>query len=174
MKKLLVTAALLLACAGAWAQASWVSAGIPEARQAGTGKLRYFGLHIYDAELWTRPGFDAAQFGEQPMALRLTYARRLVGKLIAERSEKEIAGLGLGSAEDRARWLAEMTKLFPDVAKGDSLSMLYVPGQSAKFFRNDKPIGEIADPAFARAFISIWLHPKTSQPGLRTQLIGAK
>ncbi|HET7773501.1 MAG TPA: chalcone isomerase family protein [Burkholderiaceae bacterium] len=174
MRKLLVTAALLIATSAAWAQASWVSSSIPEARKAGSGMLRYFGLHIYDAELWTLPGFNAAQFTEQPLALRLTYARRLVGKLIAERSEKEMAELGLGTAEDRARWLAQMTKLFPDVSKGDSLSVLVLPGQGARFFRNDQPLGDVQDPAFARAFISIWLHPKTSQPGLRAQLIGAK
>lgn len=174
MKKLLLTITLLLIAMDARAQAGWVDTHIPDARKTGDGVLRYFGLHIYDAELWTHPGFSAVAFTEQPVALRLTYARRLVGRLIAERSDKEISALGLGTEEERARWLDEMTRLFPDVSKGDSLSMLFLPGRGATFFRNDQLLGEIADPAFAQAFISIWLHPETSQPGLRSELIGGR
>jgi hypothetical protein len=37
---------------------------------------------------------------------------------------------------------------------------------------NDKPIGNIDDAEFARAFFAIWLDPKTSEPSLRKQLLG--
>lgn len=52
MKKLLLIITLSLIATGALAQAGWVDTHIPEARKAGDGMLRYFGLHIYDAELW--------------------------------------------------------------------------------------------------------------------------
>jgi len=33
-------------------------------------------------------------------------------------------------------------------------------------------IGEIPDAAFSRAFFSIWLDPRTAEPGLRAALLG--
>jgi hypothetical protein len=41
----------------------------------------------------------------------------------------------------------------------------------ARFFFNEQPIGEIDDPAFARAFFAIWLDPRTSEPSLRSALL---
>jgi hypothetical protein len=47
-----------------------------------------------------------------------------------------------------------------------------VPGFGARFWRNGAPLGEVADPAFSRAFFSIWLDPRTSAPELRAALLG--
>jgi hypothetical protein len=67
-----------------------------------------------------------------------------------------------------------MRALFPDVAAGDSLSGLYLPGRGARFFHNGEPLGEIDDAQFARAFFSIWLDPRTSAPDLRAALLGER
>ncbi len=65
-----------------------------------------------------------------------------------------------------------MRRLFPDVAEGDALSGEHQPGVGARFARNGRPLGEVADPGFSRAFFSIWLDPRTSEPGLRAALLG--
>ncbi len=80
---------------------------------------------------------------ERPFALDLHYHRSLVGSSIAERSVDEIAGLGLGSAAQRSRW----------------------------GFHNGRPIGEIVDREFARAFFGIWLDPRTSRRDFRSKLL---
>jgi hypothetical protein len=41
------------------------------------------------------------------------------------------------------------------------------------FFFNGKPLGRIQNTEFSRAFFSIWLDPKTAEPGLRNALLGA-
>jgi Chalcone isomerase-like len=156
----------------AMAQADWIKESIAGAQKLGAGPLRFLGLKIYDAELWAKTEFKLENFFEYPHALKLTYARTLYGKLIAERSEQEISKLGIGDEKKRKLWLEQMTKLFPDVNKGDSLSALYTPGKGLKFLRNDTPLGDIADPEFARAFMAIWLAPGTSEPSLRKQLAG--
>jgi hypothetical protein len=135
----------------------------------GEGTMRWFGLKIYEARLWTPGG--APDFA-RPLRLELRYARALRGAAIAERSDEEIERLGFGTPAERAAWLAAMQRLFPDVAPGDTLAGEHVPGFGARFLRNGAPLGEVADPAFSRAFFSIWLDPRTSAPQLRAALLG--
>jgi hypothetical protein len=135
----------------------------------GEGTLRWFGLKIYDARLWAPGG--APDFS-RPLRLELRYARALRGAAIAERSDAEIARLGFGTAQERAAWLTEMKRLFPDVAPGDTLAGEHVPEFGARFWRNGAPLGEVPDPGFSRAFFSIWLDPRTSAPELRAALLG--
>lgn len=153
---------LVLALACSAAQASSLT-------QLGAGKLRWFGLTVYEARLWTAGG--APDFA-RPLRLELRYARTLRGAAIAERSDEEIVRLGFGSPGQRAAWSAAMRNLLPDVAPGDTLSGEHVPGRGARFLRNGAPLGEIADPEFSRAFFSIWLDPRTSAPDLRAALLG--
>ena len=149
-----------------------VAAGVAGARLLGTGRLTYFGLHVYDARLWVTDGFAADNFAKLPLALELEYARALVGKLIAERSLDEMKRVGGFSDEQGQRWLAAMTQMFPDVTKGDRLTGLHRPGEAANFYLNGKVRGEVRDAEFAQRFFGIWLSPKTSEPKLRTALLG--
>lgn len=145
---------------------------LPGARWRGTGVMRYFGLHIYDARLWS-PAPVAGDGVDQPLALELIYARALVGEQIASRSLREMARIGPFSDEQSTRWLLAMTRLFPDVRGGDRLTGVQRPGQAARFFLNGALRGEVPDADFTRLFFGIWLSPRTSEPKLRAQLLGA-
>jgi Chalcone isomerase-like len=145
----------------------------PQARLQGNGRLRYFGLLVYDARLWLPAGrVGAEDWAERPLALELIYARKLVGRLIAERSIEEMRRGGPITADTAERWLAAMTRAFPDVAAGDRITGLYEPGSAARFFVNGKPSGEVLEAEFARRFIAIWLGEQTSEPRLRAGLLG--
>jgi hypothetical protein len=150
-----------------------VAAQLPSARLRGYGRLRWFGLHVYDARLWT------AAAGEQDVALQafaleLEYARRLDGRRIAERSLDEMARIGRFAPERGQHWLATMTQLFPDVVPGDRLTGLQrEPGQ-AQFYHNAALRGAVGDEEFSRLFFGIWLSPLTSAPALREQLLGLR
>ena len=162
-------------CAGAHAQPAApveVAAELPNARLLGSGRLTYFGLHVYDARLWVTDGFAADSYAKLPLALELEYARTLFGKLIAERSLDEMKRVGGFSDEQGQRWLTAMTQAFPDVTKGDRLTGLHRPGEAASFFLNGKPRGDVRDAEFARRFFGIWLSPQTSEPKLRAGLLG--
>ena len=150
---------------------SQIHTEIPQARLAGQGTFRWFGLKIYDAQLWVgrdgyRPQASAVKF-----ALDLRYARSLQGKKIAEASDEQIAKLNLGSAQQRATWKAAMTQVFPDVQDGSHLTGIYLPNQGARFYLDGKPIGDIMDADFAQAFFAIWLSPNTTAPQLRDALL---
>jgi hypothetical protein len=151
--------------------AAHVRQHVGEARLAGTGRLTWFGFHVYDAALYVPPGFDLADAGRQPFALELTYARRLEGKGIAEASRDEIARLGFGTEAQRARWHEQMLKLFPDVTRGQRLAGVNLPGIGARFYFEGRLLGSVDDPAFAQAFFAIWLDPRTRAPQLRENLL---
>lgn len=152
-----------------------VAQALGQPRLQGSGRLRFLGLRVYDARLWvagqpvadTPDGWDGL-----PLALELQYLRRLVGRQIAERSLEEMRRQGEIAPADAERWLAAMTQIFPDVADGDRLTGLHLPGQGLRFFLNGQPRGEVMEPAFARLFLGIWLSPRTSEPALRAALLG--
>lgn len=146
----------------------------PPLRLRGQGRLRFFGLHVYDARLWTAPGFAPERWAEAPLALELEYARTLYGKAIAERSVDEMRRQGEISGERAERWLAEMARLFPDVNAGDRITGIQQPGAAAVFHVNGRHVGEVRDAEFTRRFFGIWLSPQTSEPGLRQQLVGGR
>jgi hypothetical protein len=150
-----------------------VRSSLDPARLHGAGTMRWFGLKIYDARLWSgRDGIDGANLFSRPFALELQYARSLAGSAIADRSGEEIARLGFGDPSSRAAWLEAMRGIFPDVTAGDRIVGLSEPGRPARFFLNGKPLGEVADPRFSTAFFSIWLDDRTVAPALRLALLG--
>lgn len=148
----------------------------PGAQLRGEGRLRFFGLSVYDIRLWTPSDMPsatlAARWAETPLALEIQYARRLVGKLIAERSIEEMARQETLSEPQAQAWQTEMTRLFPDVGNGDRLTGVMLPGEAARFYFNGEFRGELRDPDFARLFFGIWLAPETSEPALRERLLG--
>jgi hypothetical protein len=149
-----------------------IQAEIPQARLAGAGTFRWFGLKIYDAQLWVGAnGYSEQQPLAEKFALDLRYARDLQGSKIAAASEEQMAKLEAGTAQQRASWKEDMIRLFPDVREGTHLTGVYLPDQGARFYLDGKPIGTIRDREFARAFFAIWLDPATTAPALRKALL---
>lgn len=145
---------------------------LPGSRLQGQALLRFFGLQVYQAQLWTRPDFRPETMAQQPLVLELQYLRDLKGRSIAERSLEEMRRAGAFSEEQGRRWLAEMQRIFPDVKAGDRLTGLHQPGQGAVFWHNARPVGRVEDALFARLFFGIWLAPTTSEPDIRLALLG--
>jgi hypothetical protein len=172
-RPLLATA--LLCALGARAQSAVppeVGAAVPGARLQGSGRLRYFGLHVYDARLWSGPAALGGDWAGVSFALELEYARSLDGAKIADRSLAEMRRQEDIAAATAERWLAEMKRVFPDVREGDRLTGIHLPGQGARFHFNGALAGEVSDAAFARLFFGIWLSPRSSEPALRAALLG--
>jgi len=172
-RRLLIAAALLPA-GGVLARVAppEVAAELPGALPQGEGQLRFFGLRVYDVRLWAGEPASAATWPALPLALEIEYARTLEGAQIAERSLKEMRRQAEIATEAGARWLAAMTRFFPDVRAGDRITGVHRPGTGARFFVNGRMQGELLDAEFARLFFGIWLSPRTSEPALREALLG--
>jgi hypothetical protein len=149
-----------------------IAAELPAARLQGAGTLRFMGLRINEARLWTTGTPVAADWAAVPFALEVVYARDLSGERIAKRSIDEMKLQGEIDPEAARRWLDLLKQFIPDVKAGDRITGLNRPGQGVRFFVNAKPRGETRDAEFARWFFGIWLSPRTSEPALRTALLG--
>ena len=131
--------------------------------------MRFFGLKVYDVQLWT---INKNHSYSEPFALELVYDMGLKGKDIAERSITEMRKQGYRDEAKLTRWLDVMTRIFPDIKKGDTLIGVSIPGKEIRFYTREKLIAAEADIEFARAFFDIWLSEKTSEPKLRKRLLG--
>jgi hypothetical protein len=146
-----------------------VAGKLPDLRPAGEGQLRWFGLHIYDAALWARS--DAINL-QSEFALDIRYARNISSERLVRSSVKEMRRLDFDDSARLEKWSREMARVFPDISKGDRLTGINRPGFGAEFYHNGRFAGAVADEQFALAFFSIWLDPRTREPGLREALIG--
>ncbi len=149
-----------------------VATEFPGATLRGSGTLRFLGLRVYEARLWTGASAPGADWTATPMALELEYARSLNGVKIAQRSLAEMRRQGDIAADVAERWLGAMTQMFPDVLAGDRITGFNRPGLGVRFFVNGRLKGDLRDAEFARYFFGIWLSPKTSEPALRDALLG--
>lgn len=146
---------------------------LPNARLQGHARMGFFGVPVYEIRLWVDADFSAADFVRRPLALELLYALSLDGERIARRSLEEMQRLTPTTADQRQRWLNGMQSAFPDVQRGDRLTGLNQPGIGARFWHNGRPRSSVPDGEFAASFFAIWLSPRTSEPKLRGDLLGA-
>jgi hypothetical protein len=143
----------------------------PDLKLTGSGEMRWFGLHLYDATLWSS---GQTWSPRQAFALDLSYAREIPGKRLVDSSITEMRRLGVKDEDKLARWAQSMSVVFPDVKKGDRIVGVNVPGKGAAFYHQGQPTGTIEDVEFADTFFAIWLDPRTREPTLRKALLGER
>ena len=134
----------------------------------GSARFRKYLINVYDGRLWVSSG----RFDPQGLyALDLTYDLAFKAKDLAARSVEEMRRIGETSDADLRRWDGVMRTAFPDLKAGDRLVGVNVPGRETRFYLNDKLFSTVPDPAFGPAFFAIWLHPRTSEPAFRRDLL---
>lgn len=165
--------AFVLSASAALAHAALWQQEIPQAKILGSGDLRWFGLHIYSAKLWSEsPVFDP----RASFALEITYQKNISRERFVDTSIDEIKRLRGDTigAEVLQRWKLHMEKAFTDVKPGDQLIGIHLPKIGCRFYSRDKLLAEIKDTEFADAFFSIWFDPRSKDSALRKQLTGAQ
>jgi hypothetical protein len=145
---------------------------LPGLRPSEPQRLKIWGFEIYDARLWSKPEFSVQQYTAQSFGLELTYLRKFDGKDIAKRSIEEMKRVGKFNADQEAQWLKAMSDIFPAVDRGDKLLGVFKLNEGAEFWFNQKRLGMISDPQFAKLFFGIWLHEATSAPDMRQAWMG--
>jgi hypothetical protein len=141
-------------------------------REVGHGTLSWFGLRIYEARLWLPDGQWSGLEPGRPVALSLAYERRFSRAELIKITTGEFGRLGLADPDARARWSERLGTLWRDVAPGDTMTALIVPGGETRFYDGNRLLGAIEDPAFGPAYLSIWLDPRSAVRDLRAQLLG--
>ncbi|WP_374352482.1 chalcone isomerase family protein [Chitinimonas sp.] len=158
------------------AQAGWRD-DLPGAALAGEGAFRWLGLRLYTAQLW-RGALPLAESGQWPLstpfALQLRYDYAISRERFVDTSLAEIRRMDGERRPEAtlAQWQAELNRAFVDVAAGEQLIGVYLPGRGARFYHGERLTAELSDPQLAEAFFAIWLGPKARDSRLRAQLLG--
>jgi hypothetical protein len=151
-----------------------VSSGDYGLQQVGRGELRWLGFGIYEASLWTPDGRYEGRGAGEPVALSLWYQRRFSRDELLKITTGEWTRLGLADPVSRDRWEAALRRIWRDVARGDNLTAVVLPGGETRFYDATRLLGRIEDPAFGPAFLAIWLDSRSAVRDLRGQLLGAR
>lgn len=172
--------ALVLAAAatlpGQAAHASRLPDAVLEAdydlQRVGAGELSWLGRPIYDASLWTPAGDFTGYVPGEPVALSLSYQREFSRDELLRITSTAWRLLGSTPPQQRDRWLNTLRTFWSDVGPGDNVTTVVVPGGATRFYDHRGFMGEIDDPAFGPAFLSIWLDSRSVVGDLRAQLLG--
>lgn len=163
--RLCVIACLLSGSASA-RELTYIDEALNPAKLQGSGKLTWWGFHVYDATFYRGANLNSPEF-----ALDLRYQRSLNGNAIANRTSDEMKKLGVPEAQAQ-NWGKQLATFLPNVEPGQNITAIYTPKQGTTFYFEGKPLAQIPGSDFSKAFFGIWLDPKTSAPKLREQLLG--
>ena len=145
---------------------TYIDEALNPAKLQGSGKLTWWGFHVYDATFYRGANLNSPEF-----ALDLRYQKSLNGNAIANRTSDEMKKLGVSEAQAQ-NWGKQLASFLPNVEPGQNITAIYIPKQGTTFYFEGKPLAQIPGSDFSKAFFGIWLDPKTSAPKLREQLLG--
>ncbi len=134
----------------------------------GKGRHSWFGIRMYDATLWiVGPQWSAAA----PHALDIEPGRDVPADTLVKNAIAEMRDLKVGDARQLGIWQAEMKKLIPNVKQGDQIVIFCPDTNRTLAYLNDSSTGEVDDPSFCPAIMSVWLHPQTKHQAVRKSLL---
>jgi hypothetical protein len=126
---------------------------VPEARLAGEGEYTWFGMRIYQAQLWVGRKATRARRPQRRRSCWNCATRALDGRKIAEASYEQMQKLG---ARRRSAWRGwpPCSASFPDVKEGQRIAGAYRAGiaPGVRFYLDGKVLADVSDGDFARAF----------------------
>ncbi|MCB2136480.1 MAG: hypothetical protein KDE08_11140 [Rhodobacteraceae bacterium] len=154
---------LLLCPVGALATP--VSSAFPAGELRGQATLRFFGLPLYQARLYT-PGGKALDWQED-MALELTYLRRLSETELVTSTLREFSRTGASlPVKD------QLEQCYDDVGKGDRYLAVSNGPDEVLFWRNDRHMCALTYPRIKYRFMAIFLGENTRSPAFTRKLRG--
>jgi hypothetical protein len=145
-----------------------VLSAAPGMHPLGKGRHSWFGIRMYDATLWI--------VGQQlsataPHALDIEPGRDVPADTLVKNAITEMRDLKVGDARQLGTWQAELKKLIPNVKQGDQVVIFCSDTNRTVSYLNNSRIGEVDDPSFCSAIMSVWLHPQTKHQAVRKSLL---
>jgi hypothetical protein len=135
----------------------------------GKGRHSWWGIRMYDATLWiVGPQWSAAA----PHALDIEPGRDVPADTLVNNAIAEMRDLKVGDESKLRIWQAEMKKVLPNVRQGDQVVIFCADTNRTLAYLNNSSTGEVDDPSFCPAVMSVWLHPQTKHQAMRKSLLG--
>ena len=124
---------------------------------------------VYKSRLLTTSGSYPINSSDEQLIYEINYLASISSDDLIKRTREQWDYIGI-SDQDYKKFLPELKRIWPNIDKGDTLSLLFF-NEGSYFYFNQKFIGGIKDPAFGQMFLDIWLAENTSQPNLRAELL---
>src|SRR5882762_5041151 len=132
-----------------------VLSAAPGIRPLGTGRHSFWGMRMYDATLWiVGPQWSASA----PHALDIEPGRAVPADTLVKNAIAEMRGQKVGDDRQLGIWQSEMMKIIPNVQQGDQIVIFCPDSKRTLAYLNNSSTGEIDDPSFCPAVMSVWLH----------------
>ncbi len=139
-------------------------------QKVGQAKLSVLFWDIYQSTLYTASGNYPTKSDSEPVLFEINYLRDIDNKDLIARTIEQWQHLGV-TVDEYSHYIPLLEAMWPSIKAGDALA-LFIDKTGSYFYFNNEPIGSINDVFFGQLFIDIWLSEDTSQPALRSKLIG--
>jgi len=146
-----------------------IASSLRAAAQRGSAKVRWLGIPIYSARLFTA---NAAPFSwSQPFALELAYDRSFKRDRLVYASGKELERLE-GDQADHPDILSKLQDCYRTVSPGDRFVAFGAQKDRVDFLFNGRKTCELRHPDIRKRLLSIWMSDQSRDPKLSSQLRG--
>ena len=137
----------------------------------GEGTLKVFVWDLYDLKLFSEMNSFSWQ---NKFILEFDYKRELKKDKVIEASLKEMRRQkGIAEKQINA-WTTHLEQGINTAREGTKAAVEWAPDGQITFHYEDKAPVIINDKLFAKSFINIWLGHETSEPELRSALLGKR
>lgn len=144
---------------------------VEDLKAVGSTTLKVMFWTIYDSTLFTPDGrFSGVLPG---LALQIDYRRNIASNRLIDTTREQWQELNLYLPELSEQWLAQLSRLWPDITRGDSIILRVEADLAASFFYNGELLGRLDNAEFTRRFLTIWLGEESAFPKQRDELTGA-
>ncbi|WP_299927075.1 hypothetical protein [uncultured Pelagimonas sp.] len=163
MRKL--TLAAFLSLVPIASSATPLSSALPGAEIRGQASLRYLGVKIYDAKLFTKGG--SALDWSQDFALELTYKRNLSQYDLVEATLREMSRMG-----NAMPIRTQLETCYQAVAPGDRYLAISSGPDQLRFWRNDRAACTLSQKGIKTKFMEIFLGDNSRSRRFSRALLG--
>lgn len=147
----------------------------------GAGVRSKFFFDMYVAALYLtekKSSSDAVFSGDGEKRLELHMLRDVSSETLSKSFNKTIklnlAPTELAALDAQLKQLSVLFSMMSEAAKGDVITMDYLPGKGTEIDFNDVTIGMIEGSAFNAALLKVWLGARPVQENLKKKLLGGQ
>jgi len=137
---------------------SHIELAMNQSQPQGTGRLNFWGFHIYDATLYRAGNSSSSDF-----ALNIQYQKSFSGSAIASKTADEMKKIGVPEMQ-AAIWGKELAAVFPNIEPGQSITGIYSPKVGTTFFSRVRKLPKSLGLNFQKLFLEFGSTLKPAHP----------
>lgn len=171
MLRLVLASWLSVVALSVWADigAQAIVSLVPNAAPRGEATMRWFGIPLYDATLFT-PNGQALDW-QRPIALRLVYSRKISREAFLTATMRELDRIE-GQRADHSEIRQKLMACYRDALTGDQFIAGSDTSDEVSLWFNGTKTCDVRHPQIRQRFLGIWLSDQSRSLRLTRHLRG--